>query len=176
MFMVGWPLAAAVSGRLYTRLGFKTCEALGASIAVFGTGIFAKIDAHTSLEAVGIACFVTGFGLGLVTSPLMVAAQSSVEWNRRGAVTASNMFFRALGSAFAGAVFGAILVATLHSNLSSTRSHSAPDHVVATAMHEVFIALFVLAMITACGVAALPADRRWRRSVDDSAPAQFSQT
>ncbi|MEU0966210.1 hypothetical protein ABZ357_12600 [Streptomyces sp. NPDC005917] len=42
-----------------------------------------------------------------------MAAQSVVTWERRGVVTATNMFSRSLGSAAGAAVFGAIANATL---------------------------------------------------------------
>jgi hypothetical protein len=56
---------------------------------------------------------VMGLGLGLTTSPTIVAAQSVVGWERRGVVTAANMFARSLGSAVGAAIFGAIANATL---------------------------------------------------------------
>ena len=62
---------------------------------------------------VAAACFVVGAGLGLVSSPTMVAVQSVVGWERRGVVTATNMFCRSIGSAVGAAVLGAVSNATL---------------------------------------------------------------
>ena len=52
-------------------------------------------------------------GSGFVASPTLVAAQSSVGWERRGVVTGTNMFARSVGSAVGVAVFGAIANASL---------------------------------------------------------------
>ena len=57
---------------------------------------------------VAATCFVMGLGMGLVVSPTLIAAQSSVEWERRGVVTGTNVFARSMGSALGIAVFGAI--------------------------------------------------------------------
>ena len=63
--------------------------------------------------AVAGCCFVVGLGMGLVASPTLIAAQSSVGWTERGVVTANNLFSRSIGSAVGVAVFGAIANATL---------------------------------------------------------------
>jgi MFS family permease len=154
--MFGWPLGASVSGRIYVRFGFRNCELTGAVIIVCGAALFATLGGSSGLGTVGAACFVTGFGLGLITSPLIVAAQSSVTWQRRGAVTAVNTFSRAIGSSFAGAVFGAILTA----GLNSARDGAGPA--ISAATHHIFYGLFGLAVLTAVGVVALPPDHRWR--------------
>src|SRR4030095_5428780 len=60
-----------------------------------------------------ISCFVVGLGLGLVASPTLIAAQSSVAWTERGVVTGANMFLRSMGSAVGVAIFGAIANAVI---------------------------------------------------------------
>jgi MFS family permease len=156
LFMFGWPLGASVSGRIYVRFGFRNCELTGSVIIVCGAAVFATLGRSSGLGTVGAACLVTGFGLGLITSPLIVAAQSSVTWQRRGAVTAVNTFSRAIGSSFAGAVFGAVLTASLGS------THSGGVQAISTATHRVFDGLLALSVLIAIGVLALPKDHRWR--------------
>ena len=53
-------------------------------------------------------CFVVGAGMGLVASPTLISAQSSVGWSERGVVTGTTMFTRSMGSAVGVAVFGAL--------------------------------------------------------------------
>jgi hypothetical protein len=65
------------------------------------------------------AVFVVGIGLGLTSSPTVVAVQSVVGWDRRGVVTGTVMFSRSLGSAVGAAVFGAIANATLAARFAS---------------------------------------------------------
>ncbi len=105
---IGWPLAAAMAGRLYLRIGFRDTALIGAGIALVGAFLVTLLGEHSSVLAVAGCCFVLGAGLGLVASPTLVAAQSVVGWDRRGVVTGTNMFARSTGSAVGVAVFGAI--------------------------------------------------------------------
>lgn len=110
---VGWPLAAAMSGRLYLRIGFRLTAVAGSALAVTGTVLVALAAGTTSLAFLAAACFVVGVGLGLIASPTLIAAQSSVGWTERGVVTGNNLFARSLGSAVGVAGFGAVANAVL---------------------------------------------------------------
>ncbi|GAC1611936.1 MAG: MDR family MFS transporter [Mycobacteriales bacterium] len=116
---VGWPLAATFSGRLYMRIGFRNTAAIGCAVIVAGAVLCTTLSAHSSVLAVAGTCFVLGVGLGLTASPTLVAVQSVVGWDRRGVVTATNMFCRSIGSAVGVAVLGAIANATLARRFSS---------------------------------------------------------
>jgi EmrB/QacA subfamily drug resistance transporter len=178
---VGWPLAAAVSGRIYLRIGFRDTALIG-SVFVIGGAVLAAalLGEHSSVLDAAAASFVLGIGLGLAASPTVVAAQSVVGWERRGVVTGTNMFSRSLGSAVGAALFGAIANATLASRFASQPTGVAgqlPGNVDATSLvlgghtrsdqpaiaefirsslqaatHNVFLALVVLAVL---GVGAL---------------------
>jgi hypothetical protein len=86
-------------------------------------------------------CFVIGMGLGLVASPTLIAAQSAVEWDRRGVVTGTFVFARSMGSALGVAIFGAIANASLSQkaggHITSTAS-AVPVAALEHAMHRVF--------------------------------------
>ena len=110
---VGWPLAATFSGRLYMRIGFRDTALIGAGVILIGAVMLAGLTAGSSVWAVAGTCFVLGVGLGLSSSPTLVAVQSVVGWERRGVVTATNMFSRSMGSAVGVAVLGAVANATL---------------------------------------------------------------
>jgi EmrB/QacA subfamily drug resistance transporter len=110
---IGWPLAASVAGRLYVRFGFRDTALAGGALVILGAVLSAMLTADSSLLAVAGACFVVGAGLGLMNSPVLVAVQSVVGWERRGVVTGANMFFRSMGSAVGAALFGAISNATI---------------------------------------------------------------
>ena len=105
---IGWPLAAALAGRIYLRIGFRDTALIGAGIALLGTFLVTLLDEHSSVLTVAAYCFVLGLGMGLIASPTLVAAQSVVGWDQRGVVTGTNMFARSAGSAIGVAVFGAI--------------------------------------------------------------------
>ena len=111
---VGWPIAAALAGRVYLRIGFRNTALTGAVITVLGTVLVALLGLSSPVPAVAGASFVVGVGLGLCSVPVIVAVQSVVDWQRRGVVTATNLFCRNLGSAVGVAVFGAVANATLN--------------------------------------------------------------
>jgi MFS family permease len=102
---------------------------------------------------------VIGLGLGLVASPTLIAAQSAVEWERRGVVTGTNVFARSMGSALGIAVFGAIANASLSQrvgeHISSTAS-AIPAVVLEQALHKVFLAAGVVAVLLAAAVLIMP--------------------
>ena len=176
---LGWPLAASNAGRLYLRIGFRSTALLGAVLAVLGTAGTALLALDAQLWQVAASMFVTGVGLGLSASPVLVAVQSVVGWDRRGVVTATNMFSRSLGSAVGAALFGAIanttlaarfaspppdLEAQLGTDVDSTTALLAEGGAVAefareslhAASHGVFVATAVTALVLALAVASMP--------------------
>ncbi|MFF5231677.1 MDR family MFS transporter [Dactylosporangium sp. NPDC000521] len=110
---LGWPLAATLAGRVYLRIGFRDTSLAGGAAIIAGSVMCAVLGRHAGIGWLTVACFVIGVGLGLMSSPILVALQSVVGWDRRGVVTGTNMFFRSIGSAVGGAVFGAIANTTL---------------------------------------------------------------
>ncbi|MDP9847596.1 MDR family MFS transporter [Streptosporangium lutulentum] len=134
---IGWPIAATFSGRLYMRIGFRDTALIGSGLIVVGAVLCVLLTQRAPIWAVAGACFVVGAGLGLASSPTMVAIQSVVGWERRGVVTATNMFCRSIGSAVGAAVFGAISNATLAGHFAAPPASVAgrlPDSVDATSL------------------------------------------
>jgi EmrB/QacA subfamily drug resistance transporter len=134
---VGWPLAAAYSGRLYMRIGFRDTALIGIGFTSAGVVLCSLLGSGATLWQVGGACFVVGIGLGFTTSPLLVAVQSVVGWDRRGVVTGTNMFCRSLGSAVGAALLGAIANATLAQKFAHPPANLAgalPQNVDATSL------------------------------------------
>lgn len=115
---VGWPISAALSGRVYLRIGFRDTALIGSLVALVGTVGLLWLGQGTSVWVVAASCFVIGVGMGLTASPTLVAVQSVVGWEQRGVVTSTNLFGRSIGSAVGVAVFGAIANATLAGRLA----------------------------------------------------------
>ncbi len=159
---VGWPLAAAVSGRLYLRYGFRATALLGAALAVTGAVLVVAAVGAGSLALVAGACFVVGAGLGFTSVPTLVAAQSSVEWAERGVVTGTNLFARSLGSAVAVAVLGALANASLAGAPASGDALRDASSAVFVGVVVAAVAMVgaVLAMPRGAGAAGAPAGRR----------------
>ena len=108
--------------------------------------------------------------MGLATSPTLIAAQSSVDWDERGVVTGTNMFARSMGSAVGVAVFGAIANASLggpdRRAVSSTAA-GIPPSALDSALHQVFVAAAVVAALLLVAVALMP--RTPAKGLTDSA-------
>ena len=153
---LGWPISASQSGRLYLRIGFQATALIGITVTVIGAAILAATAATPSIVLVAVSCFVAGLGLGLVATPTLIAAQSSVEWNERGVVTGTNLFARSIGSALGVAVFGAVANAVY----AGTPNGGTDPHAVAAACAAVFLAVLVSALLTVGAVVAMPAVAR----------------
>ena len=176
---LGWPVAASQAGRLYLRIGFRDTALLGVVLALTGTVLAARLPQDARLWQVAGAMFVIGLGMGFTSSPMIVAVQSVVGWERRGVVTGTNMFCRAIGSALGAALFGAIADAALAARFAEAPSAlrgRLPDDVDGTARalqtpgpvadyardalhaasHGVFVATVLTAVAVAVAVAVLP--------------------
>ncbi len=146
---LGWPLAASNSGRLYLSVGFRATMLIGGAVAFVGTVLLLTVDADSSIWHLAGPCFVMGLGFGLVGSPSIVAAQSSVTWQRRGVATGTAMFARSVGSAVGVAVFGAIANGVVASRLGRgvpVLDDLTPE-VLEPAIHAVFVASAVVAVV-----------------------------
>ncbi|SEQ95498.1 Major Facilitator Superfamily protein [Arthrobacter sp. OV608] len=149
---VGWPISASQAGRFYLRIGFKATALIGISITVTGLLALTLTSTTPNVVLVAASCFVVGLGLGLVATPTLISAQSSVSWNERGVVTSTNLFARSIGSALGVAVFGAVANA-VYSN--STGDGDVPAVVAASG--AVFLAALVGGILTVAAVLAMPA-------------------
>ncbi|MBN9629025.1 MAG: MFS transporter, partial [Actinobacteria bacterium] len=152
---LGWPLAASVSGRFYLRIGFRNTALLGTGIAILGTIVLAATSVAPSVLYVAVSCFIVGLGMGLVATPTLIAAQSSVSSSERGGVTGTNMFARSIGSAVGVAVFGAIANAIILSSAGGAHSPAA----VQSASTAVFVSVAVAAVLTIVAGLLMPRSR-----------------
>lgn len=151
---LGWPISASQAGRFYLRIGFKATALIGISITVAGLAVLALAAAAPSVALVA-SCFIVGLGLGLVATPTLIAAQSSVSWNERGVVTSTNMFARSIGSALGVAVFGAVANAIY----GQTSGGGSNGPAVVAASGAVFVAALAAGVLTVAAVLAMPAVR-----------------
>ncbi len=113
LMSIGWPLASAFSARIYGPIGFRDTALIGVLLILAGAGICAGIPRGGSLGLLAGPVFVLGMGLGLVSTPLIVGAQSVVDWGRRGAVTGAVTFGQMFGSTMSTAIFGGLFNSSL---------------------------------------------------------------
>lgn len=151
-FTIGWPIAAAVSGRIYLRFGFRATVILGGSLALLGAGVLAVLAPNPSIALVAIACFVIGLGIGFAAVPSLVASQSSVDWTERAVVTGTSMFSRSIGQALGAAVFGAVANAVI-ANLGGDEQDPAT---IIAASGAVFVGVAVVAAGILIAAFAMP--------------------
>jgi EmrB/QacA subfamily drug resistance transporter len=162
---LGWPLAASTAGRIYLRIGFRRTALIGAGVILIGCVLLGLLSARSTVWQVAATCFVLGLGFGLVISPTLISAQSAVDWERRGVVTGTNVFARSMGSALGIAVFGAIANASLSQRIGGDNFSTAsaiPVSVLEPALHKVFLAAGVVAVLLLAAVLIMP-----NRSITD---------
>ncbi|MFC4828630.1 MFS transporter [Agromyces aurantiacus] len=170
---LGWPISASQSGRLYLRIGFRNTAFVGLAFAVAGAVGLVAASMVPNPITTAIACFVIGLGLGLVASPTLIAAQSSVPWEERGVVTGANMFLRSMGSAVGVAVFGAVANGVIAR--SGLGAHSADA--IQAASTAVFVGVVIAAIATIGGAVAMPrgrVDDIEHRPAEETEPAAAS--
>ncbi len=152
---LGWPISASQSGRLYLRVGFRRTALIGLAITIVGSALLVAVSFTPNPWTAAIACFVVGLGLGLVASPTLIAAQSSVPWAERGVVTGANMFLRSVGSAVGVAIFGAVANGVIARSGQGDHSPGA----IQQAATAVFVAVAVAAVATIAAAVAMPRAR-----------------
>lgn len=151
---LGWPISAANAGRLYLRIGFRRTTLTGMGITTIAAVALAAVSPWPNPFSVAGIAFVLGFGLGWSAAPTLIAAQASVGWGERGAVTGMNAFARSAGSALGVAVFGAI------SNAVIARGAGPDDPAtIVSASVWVFVSAAVVAALTLLAAFFMPRDR-----------------
>jgi MFS family permease len=168
--VLGWPIGATLSPRLWGRFGLRTILRAGAALIPFGALVFVFLKPETPPFVAGVGSAIVGFGMGLSSSASIVLIQEIVEWSERGSVTASYLFARTLGSTFGATVFGAILnVGLMRSGLGAVTSDelrrllqggAAADAALRRALegslHVTFASMFVVAALVALTAALVP--------------------
>ena len=155
---VGWPISAALSGRLYMRIGFRDTGFIGSALLLLGTALLLTVGADSTVLHLAVASFFVGLGLGLIASPTLVAAQSSVGWQTRGVVTGTNMFARSVGSAVGIAVFGAVANAAVTSRGADVSGslEQVPAPILSPALHDVFVGSAIAGVVMLVALVVVP--------------------
>ena len=148
---IGWPISASQSGRLYLRLGFRTTALIGSSIATIGVAILVWVSTDPSVVGIAASCFVVGLGLGLTSTPTLIAAQSSVGWGDRGVVTGANLFARSMGSALGVAALGAVINGKMHGQTAVQAPQQFGD-----AVTVAFVVVLALSVAMVVAASAMP--------------------
>jgi predicted MFS family arabinose efflux permease len=108
---IGWPLASVFAGRLLARVGARPLVIAGTSMLVVGALLVTQLDRIDALWFAALGCAVTGVGMGLSSTTLLVIIQGSVAWGRRAVATGLVQFSRTIGGAVGVGLMGGILAA-----------------------------------------------------------------
>ncbi|MBV8474014.1 MAG: MFS transporter, partial [Hyphomicrobiales bacterium] len=185
--VLGWPVGATLATYLLRPFGVRPVLVAGGALIPVGALLFTLLGPDTHPFVAGAGSVVVGFGMGLLSNASLMLIQEIVEWSERGSATASFLFARSLGGAFGATIFGAVLnYGLLRSggavssdqlrDLLSGASHdmSMTGSVRAAlegSLHLTFVAMFVIAVLTAAITALAPKVKlTWRRDAGD-APA-----
>src|SRR5665811_698250 len=72
---IGWPVASAVAGRLLARIGGRPIVLAGTGMLVVGSLLVTQLGRIDALAFAMLACGITGFGMGLSSTTLLVVIQ-----------------------------------------------------------------------------------------------------
>ncbi|MDT3698447.1 MAG: MDR family MFS transporter [Thermincola sp.] len=172
---LGWPATACVTGRLMLRLGPRKTAAAGGVMLLLGSLLLVNLHPQQGPLYAAISAFFIGNGMGLTAVTSTLSIQNSVDWQMRGAATASNQFMRilgnTLGAAFLGSILNSYMSGYLKTNAGKVQLSSGLDATtilldpnqrqslsqgalevmregLAISLHNVYMAVFVLAVLT----------------------------
>ncbi|MEZ0093766.1 MDR family MFS transporter [Streptacidiphilus sp. EB129] len=114
---ISWPISAALSGRVYLRIGFRDTAVIGAACATVVLAGFTLLPFGGAAWQPALVMLLLGAVLGLFQLPLIVGVQSSVPWHERGTATASILFCRQVGQSVGAVLFAVVANSTLASRL-----------------------------------------------------------
>lgn len=123
---LSWPVTAALSNRVYGRIGFRSTAMIGMGCALLALLAFPALPYPGAVWQPVLIMLLLGASLGLFQLPLIVGVQSTVGWSERGTTTASVLFCRQLGQSLGAALFGAVANTTLASRLDGASAVGLP--------------------------------------------------
>jgi EmrB/QacA subfamily drug resistance transporter len=146
---IGWPIAATLAGRVYLRIGLRDTALIGSFFVIAGAVLVGLLGRDAEVWQAGGASFLIGIGLGLSSSPTVIAVQTTVGWQHRGVATATNMFARSIGSAVGVAIFGAIVNGTLDGRETDPSA-------LYESIHNVFLTMIAVAVLSVGALLLMP--------------------
>jgi EmrB/QacA subfamily drug resistance transporter len=114
---IGWPVGSIVGGRALLRFGARPSVLVGMGMLIVGTVVVTQASRPGSLDgglvvaALGEA--VTGLGMGLSSTTILVMVQAAVPWQRRAVATGLVQFSRTIGGAVGVGLLGGIVTASV---------------------------------------------------------------
>jgi EmrB/QacA subfamily drug resistance transporter len=105
---IAWLMASVILGKCIVKYGAKAVVVISNVILLISTILLPTLGVNSSVLIVLIYVFIMGFGFGGAFTTLTIIVQESLEYNQRGAATATNSLLRTLGQTIGVGVFGSI--------------------------------------------------------------------
>jgi EmrB/QacA subfamily drug resistance transporter len=184
--LLGWVIFSAVGGRLLLRFTFRQVMFAGTFLMLCGFLALDVMTAETSRTVVLRNSLMLGSGMGLTMITSMIAVQDSVSRRLLGIATSTSQFFRSIGGAIGVAIMGTVMIQRMNHQVATasefrnlrefahnpdvflqpaTRDSMSPalvsafQHMLANALHSVFIVGTVICFVALIGVFLMPSLR-----------------
>jgi EmrB/QacA subfamily drug resistance transporter len=176
---VAWLLSSFFVGKGIPRYGERIVILISTFLIALSCILLPTLNMGSSLVLVVIYMFIMGFGFGGSFTTLTIIVQSSVDYSKRGAATASNSLVRTLGQTIGVSIFGIIFNARIvryfsnlgikgidPSNLYSSTSISSAAYLEQvklsqnSGLHTIYIVLILIAIVSLILSLILPKEKR----------------
>jgi len=104
-------VAGPVAGRLADRFGPRPLMVAGLLITALSLAWQSRVEVDTSFGFLAGAFVLMGLGMGLVMSPMSMAAMNAVDRTKAGVASGTLSMFRMIGGTFGVAALGALVAA-----------------------------------------------------------------
>lgn len=108
--MLAWPIASAVAGFWLNRLGFRSLCLIGCACLLLSMAAWAGVALGFPIPALVLWCIFLGLGMGAVTAPLLIAAQTVVARGEIGVASATLVLLRNIGATLGVSLMGVLQV------------------------------------------------------------------
>ena len=136
-------ITASFSGSLSDRIGSRIPATVGMLVISLGLFLLSRMDTATPVALIGLVLMLSGFGIGLFTSPNNSAILGAVPPQRRGVANGVIGTARTLGMVLGVGIAGAV-----YASMLSHAGAAGPDEILAAAD---------MGLLVASGVALLGA-------------------
>lgn len=119
-FAIGWPLSAFSTGMVLARVGVRRAAIGGFALVALGSLWLASLGLQSGRAHWVVGTGLIGLGMGMQSTPLLIAVQSAVDYHLRGAATAAFSFARTMGGTLGAILAGALVEQRLHARSIAT--------------------------------------------------------
>lgn len=164
---VAWTLSAVLLSKAIPKYGERAVIGLSTLVTLLSCVLLATLQVNSSIMLVVVYAFILGFGFGGAFTTLTIVVQSSVDFNIRGAATATNSLVRTLGQTIGVSILGSVVnlsIVKYFTNIgikgikpddlysgASVSNNISVEHVRASiysGIHIVFIILVIITMFS----------------------------